>query len=175
MDRSHVSRLLSQGIAAAKAKQRRQAREYLMKVVELDEGNEQAWLWLSGVVDALEDQKVCLENVLAINPQNAHARAGLQWLEKLMAASAEPSPGSLTPCPCHFTIATLSGGFLKAPYVKGHEADAQIGHTFFFGMLAQPDPGRLFAALSLIGDLHSPASASAISSAAARACQRPVR
>ena len=99
MDESHVSRLLSQGIAAARAKQRRRAREYLMKVVELDEGNEQAWLWLSGVVDALEDQKICLENVLAINPQNAHARAGLQWLEKLMAASAEPTPSSSTSCP----------------------------------------------------------------------------
>jgi tetratricopeptide (TPR) repeat protein len=99
MDRSHVSRLLNQGIAAAKAKQRRRAKEYLLKVIELDEGNEQAWLWLSGVMDALEDQKICLENVLSINPQNAHARAGLQWLEKLMAASAEPSPGSSTPCP----------------------------------------------------------------------------
>ena len=78
MDRSHVGRLLSRGIAAAKAKQRHRAREYLMKVVELDEGNEQAWLWLSGVMDALEDQRICLENVLVINPQNAHARAGLQ-------------------------------------------------------------------------------------------------
>jgi len=99
MDGSHVSRLLSQGIAAVRAKQRRRAREYLMKVIELDKGNEQAWLWLSGVVDALEDQKTCLENVLAINPQNAHARAGLQWLEKLMAASSEPSPGSSALCP----------------------------------------------------------------------------
>jgi hypothetical protein len=44
---------------------------------------------------------------------------------------------------------------LKAPYVKGHEADAQIGHAFFFGMLPQPDPDRLFAALSPIGDLHA--------------------
>ena len=66
MDRSHVSRLLNQGIAAAKVKQRRRAREYLMKVVELDESNEQAWLWLSGVVDALEEQKTCLENVLTM-------------------------------------------------------------------------------------------------------------
>ena len=99
MDGSHVSRLLSQGIAAARAKQRGRAREYLLKVIELDEGNEQAWLWLSGVMDALEDQKICLENVLTINPQNAHARAGLQWLEKLIAASAGPSPGSSAPCP----------------------------------------------------------------------------
>jgi tetratricopeptide (TPR) repeat protein len=99
MDGSHVNGLLSQGIAAAKAKQRSRAREYLMKVIELDEGNEQAWLWLSGVMDALEDQKICLENVLTINPQNAHARAGLQWLERLMAASAEPLPGSSAPCP----------------------------------------------------------------------------
>jgi tetratricopeptide (TPR) repeat protein len=94
MDGSYVS-----SIAAARAKKRRQAREYLIKVTELDKGNEQAWLWLSGVMDDLEDQKICLENVLAINPQNAHARAGLQWLEKLMAASAAPSPDPSAPCP----------------------------------------------------------------------------
>jgi hypothetical protein len=76
MDGSHVSRLLSQGIAAARAKQRRRAREYLLKVIALDEGNEQAWLWLSGVMDALEDQKICLENVLAINSGQRRAFAG---------------------------------------------------------------------------------------------------
>ena len=50
---STVADLLQQAIAAAKAKRPAQARELLMRIVELDDHNEQAWLWLSGVVAGL--------------------------------------------------------------------------------------------------------------------------
>jgi tetratricopeptide (TPR) repeat protein len=72
--------LLQAGITAAKAGQRERARELLMQVVELDEGQVSAWLWLSGVVDDLEDREVCLENVLTLDPDNAAARRGLDWV-----------------------------------------------------------------------------------------------
>jgi hypothetical protein len=58
------------------------ARDLLMQVVEADERNEQAWLWLSGAVEDAEDQQVALENVLDINPDNKPARWGLMWLKK---------------------------------------------------------------------------------------------
>jgi Tfp pilus assembly protein PilF len=58
------------------------ARDMLLQVVEVDEHNEEAWLWLSGAVDDLEDQQVALENVLAINPNNAAAREGLAWVQQ---------------------------------------------------------------------------------------------
>jgi tetratricopeptide (TPR) repeat protein len=58
-----------------------QARELLLRVVEQDEANEEAWLWLSGAVDDPEDQRTALENVLALNPQNQHALYGLDVLE----------------------------------------------------------------------------------------------
>jgi tetratricopeptide (TPR) repeat protein len=74
--------LLQQGIAAAKAGQDEQARKALLKVLEVDERNEQAWLWLSGVVEPLEEKRICLENVLAINPDSSHAQIGLRWLER---------------------------------------------------------------------------------------------
>jgi len=77
-----VTALLRRGIAAAKAGRKQEARQILMSVVEADEHNEQAWLWLSGVVDSLEDRLICVENVLAINPENATAQAGLRWLEQ---------------------------------------------------------------------------------------------
>lgn len=57
------------------------ARDLLMRVVEADEGIEQAWLWLSGAMDDPEDQRTALENVLALNPNNEHARYGLQVLD----------------------------------------------------------------------------------------------
>ena len=50
---STVADLLQQAIAAAKAKRPAQSRERLMRTVELDDHNEQAWLWLSGVVAGL--------------------------------------------------------------------------------------------------------------------------
>ena len=75
-----TTELLQQGIALAKAGQREEARSILMQVVEQDERNESAWLWLSGVVDSDDDKAVALENVLALNPDNEWARRGLQML-----------------------------------------------------------------------------------------------
>jgi hypothetical protein len=74
--------LLQQGIAAARAGKREEARALLMQVVEGDERNEQAWLWLAGVVDAPEDIRTCLQNVLDLNPANQQARQGLAWVDK---------------------------------------------------------------------------------------------
>ncbi len=54
-----------------------------MNVLRADERNELAWLWLSGVVKTTEDRRICLENVLAINPENTTARWGLEKLGPL--------------------------------------------------------------------------------------------
>jgi Flp pilus assembly protein TadD len=81
-DENHIAELLREGVAAAKAGHKEEARQALMQLVELDEHNEQGWLWLSGVVESVEEQRICLENVVAINPENAHALSGLRWLEQ---------------------------------------------------------------------------------------------
>jgi len=73
---------LREGIAAVKAGQNERAHDLLIRVVARDEQSAQAWLWLSGVVDDLEDHKVCLENVLKIDPGNAAARKGLAWVQQ---------------------------------------------------------------------------------------------
>jgi tetratricopeptide (TPR) repeat protein len=86
-----VTELVKQGIAAAKAGRKEEARQVLLRVTELDERNEQAWLWLSSLVDSPEEKRICLENVLAVNPNNAHAQAGLQWLDQDAPPSAAPS------------------------------------------------------------------------------------
>jgi tetratricopeptide (TPR) repeat protein len=76
-----VSQWLRDGIAAARAGRRAEARELLLRVVEANEESEQAWLWLSGVVDSDEDRLIALENVLALNPDNAQALAGIKWMQ----------------------------------------------------------------------------------------------
>lgn len=75
-----ITALLQQGIALAKAGRREDARNALLQVIDQDEMNETAWLWLSGVVESDDDKAIALENVLAINPNNEWAKRGLKAL-----------------------------------------------------------------------------------------------
>ena len=84
-----VAEWLRKGIAAAQAGDTETAYELLLRVVDVDEYNEQAWLWLSSVVETDADREVCLENVLAINPDNKLAKAGLVHVR---AKTTQPPP-----------------------------------------------------------------------------------
>jgi hypothetical protein len=91
--------LLKEGIAALKTGRKAEARSLLMRVTEQDERNEMAWLWLSGAVDTDGDRRICLENVLAINPNNEAGRRGLASLTakegvRPLSAASSPTPGA---------------------------------------------------------------------------------
>ncbi|HEX2905825.1 MAG TPA: hypothetical protein VHO69_03125 [Phototrophicaceae bacterium] len=88
---ANVDGMVREGISAYRAGKKEEARTFLLKAVEIDEHNEQAWLWLSAVVDSPDEQQICLENVLAINPNNERARQGLQFLQKKSGPPAPPS------------------------------------------------------------------------------------
>jgi hypothetical protein len=75
-----IDRLYREGLAAIRAGDKTTGKEKLMQVVEADQLHEQAWLWLSACVDTKEDQIVCLQNVLTVNPQSEAARGGLKKL-----------------------------------------------------------------------------------------------
>jgi hypothetical protein len=73
---------LQEGIIAAKAGQLEQARFRLLDVVEQDQTNETAWYWLYQVFDRRDDKRVCLENLIIINPHNQWAKEELlRYLE----------------------------------------------------------------------------------------------
>lgn len=76
---------LKTAIAHLKAGNRAAARELLMQLVAQDEANEQAWLWLSAAADSREDQIVCLENVLTLNPDNELAQKRLNKISPSVA------------------------------------------------------------------------------------------
>jgi hypothetical protein len=76
-----ITRLLYDGALAVTEGRKQEAQTLLMRVLELDEENELAWLWLSGAVDDAADQQIALENVLTINPSNQAAAAGLRYLQ----------------------------------------------------------------------------------------------
>jgi hypothetical protein len=87
-----ITAALNQAILAAKAGRNSEARRLLESVLNVDERNEQAWLWMSGVVDDAEERAICLENVLTINPDNQVARQGLAALRATPGAGRPAAP-----------------------------------------------------------------------------------
>jgi tetratricopeptide (TPR) repeat protein len=77
-----VATTLQAGVAAFKAGDKATARQHFLAVIEAEETNEPAWLWLAGVMDDPAEVRICLENVLHLNPANAQALKGLEWLRK---------------------------------------------------------------------------------------------
>lgn len=77
--------MLAQGISAVKQKKMDEAYYYLSKLLKTANTHEEerlsAWMWLSAVAESYEDKRICLENVLAINPAHPRARRGLALLE----------------------------------------------------------------------------------------------
>lgn len=92
---ANADAMVRDAIKAYRAGKKAEARALLEKATEADQYNEQAWMWLSAVVDSPEDQRTCLENVLFINPNNENARQGLRILESKMGTS--PLPKSSPP------------------------------------------------------------------------------
>lgn len=81
---------LQQGIAAAQAGQKVEARRVLIEVVEADENQLAAWQWLSRVVDSLEEKTVCLENILTLDPCDQAAQDELERVKTQQAALYRP-------------------------------------------------------------------------------------
>ncbi|NWF67847.1 MAG: hypothetical protein HXY40_02055 [Chloroflexi bacterium] len=94
---ANIDAMVREAIRMYRAGSKNEARTLLLKAVELDQYNEQAWMWLSATVDSVEEQRTCLENVLVINPNNERAKKGL---EMLAAKSSEaPKPPSTPKAP----------------------------------------------------------------------------
>ncbi len=73
-------KMLVDGVQALLAGRREEAQQLLLSYVDQDELNEEAWLWLSGAVDDLDDIETSLQNCLQINANNERARQGLAWV-----------------------------------------------------------------------------------------------
>lgn len=76
VDSAEVKSVLNQGIKAAQAGNRAQARTSLTRATELDPRNESAWLWLASISEYPEELLGFLNHVLDINPDNQRA---LEW------------------------------------------------------------------------------------------------
>ncbi len=94
-----------EAVEAAKRGDRFLALEYLEQALQEDPDHEAALLWKAGLTLDRQEAIWCLRRVLAKNPHNARARAGLAWFQQQEAQEAartappKPSPREPEPVP----------------------------------------------------------------------------
>ncbi len=139
-----AQRLYERGLAAARGGQRRIAAGLLTKAVQLDPRHEQAWLWLSGVLDEQRDVEFCLQSALKINPNNQQARKGLAWIQQQqqtkVASITTPKPPSGLQ---QITIPTLEE--------RAAQADPVVDKAWWQEWRDSERSGKLVRVASLIG------------------------
>lgn len=144
------------GIAAVQRGEREHGRRLLLHVIEQDEHNEQAWLWLSQAVDDPADAQVALENVLTLNPDNREAQTRLEQLRTQAAAPADPWQ-SLLPTTPHEPDDGIDDP-LQCVYCGGATQEAQrrcphCGRNLYVRVRQSHDSGFLRLGLLLFGIL----------------------
>ena len=114
--------LLQRGVTAVQEDKPEQARVLLTQVVERDEANVNGWLWLSRVADTPEDQEVCYENVVALDPNNAEIAQKLATIRQVReVANANLWADVPQEAPEESRVApTLAAAVLGEAYVQKH-------------------------------------------------------
>ena len=79
---ANIQGLIEQGQRALQAGNKDEAQQFLIRATELEEKNEDAWLWLAAAVESEDEQRICLDNVLVLNPDNEQARQMLAEIDR---------------------------------------------------------------------------------------------
>lgn len=90
MNTTELGALLQRGKTAVAMGQPHIAKECFLAIIEADDQHEAAWWGLSQIVDDFEEQRICLENVLTLNPDNLKAEQLLAQLSETV-ESHQPS------------------------------------------------------------------------------------
>jgi tetratricopeptide (TPR) repeat protein len=77
--------------------QKEGAYRLLVKATDLAPENEEAWVWRAGVTDDIGDTMLSLNQVLALNPDNAQAQAGLHWARARVGKPEKEATPDLAP------------------------------------------------------------------------------
>jgi hypothetical protein len=89
MDEHQINEALQKGIRAARRGRTEPAQRFLSQVIRANPDNEEAWLWMSRVIENPAQKAECLQKVLQINPDNQWAA---DQLTELQAAASAPAP-----------------------------------------------------------------------------------
>ncbi len=88
-----AANLVEQGNAALQKGDKAKAHDLFQQATELDQKNEQAWLWRGSTTSDVDEALTCMEQALAINPANEPAREARSWLRvKKLRETAKTQP-----------------------------------------------------------------------------------
>jgi Tol biopolymer transport system component len=105
--------LLQQAIDAIRRGDKAAGQRLLAQVLRADPRSETAWLWMSQIVETDAQRLDCLRRMLAINPNNATARKGIELLEaRMRTAGGEPGRQPEPP-----PLGSPEGGPVRPPSV----------------------------------------------------------
>lgn len=91
MNDTSTTNLVQQGLAAARVGDVDDARRLLQEATYQTPDNIEAWLGLAGVVETLTEKEVCFNKVLALDPDNRDAKAGLDLVRQKKEAVQQPA------------------------------------------------------------------------------------
>jgi hypothetical protein len=122
---------IESAIQAAKDGDNDTARALLKELLEEDVDNERAWLWLSQVVESDAERRLCLQQVLRINPQNRGAQQGLAHLGSPVPGEEEPVAPQQPPVELGLTMrsvryAASPGGHVAKTGIESPKAPARM-------------------------------------------------
>jgi ferric-dicitrate binding protein FerR (iron transport regulator) len=93
--KTNFADLMQAGRVAFAAGKPQMAHDLWREAARVDPYNEQVWLALLDVLDTDQDRKVCLQNILVINPMNVQARRQLSQLENRLQRLSEHEESQL--------------------------------------------------------------------------------
>ena len=90
-----MSSKLQQAITAIKGGNKEKGKQILVETLKADPNNENAWLWMTKVVDSDKQRLQCLEQVLRINPDNETAKRGIEFFKQRQISKSEREAESI--------------------------------------------------------------------------------
>lgn len=111
-----------QGLSALKAGNKDQARQLFSKALSQNKKDVRAWLGLSLVIDDQRKQRICLQRVLELEPDNRYAQ---KWLARLDSESRVEAPpeakdepvSASTSTAKRFSLASIKQSVLGKPHL----------------------------------------------------------
>ena len=102
-------------VAAARRGERAEARKLMRRVLLDYPSYAPAWIWMSGLLDDLQQQQECLERALALDPSSKPAQEGLNILRlrSFLSSLPEPVEPVAPPEPQQIGIYLVDRGFIS--------------------------------------------------------------
>ena len=91
-----MSQMLQNAVRAIKSGNKVDGKRILVQILRVEPENEDAWLWMTYVVDMDRQRRDCLQQVLKINPDNKMAQRGMDILDQRQAKRLLADRGSKT-------------------------------------------------------------------------------